>query len=191
MKQFLSGIFLLLALTSYCQDDEEEEETPAAPVSTMEVGLDGYFSATNFGGSFGLGVKFGYKLNENVILGPSIRFQRSWQNYYSDKFGYTIYGGGAWIHGRFANYLFAGAELEFLNTPNDFIFITNQKTWVPTFFVGGGFSREFNKAVRINAGIFYDVINNASSPFRFSYVMRKQNGTLIPLIYRIGFFFPL
>ncbi len=190
MKQFLSGIFLLLALAAYSQD-EEEETVDEAPVSTTEIGVDGYFGASNFGGSFGIGAKFGYKLNENVILGPSVRVQRSWYNNYGQKFGYTIYGGGAWVHVRFAKYLFAGTELEFLNTPNDFIYVTNQKTWVPTLFAGGGFSREFNQSIRINAGIFYDVIDSPRSPFRFSYVMRKQNGALIPLIYRIGFFFPL
>jgi hypothetical protein len=38
---------------------------------------------------------------------------------------------------------------------------------------------------------FYDIINNQNSPFRLSYFMKKANGTLIPVIYRIGFFFPI
>lgn len=187
-------MFLSLSFTAFAQD-EEEEDTTEIP-SVMEIGLDANLSASNLGGSGGVGLKFGYKLNEYVIVGPSLRVQRTWNNNYGQKFGYTVFGGGAWIHGRFANAVFAGVEFEYLRVPQDIIFVSGARTWVPTLLVGGGFSREFNKVVRLNAGIFYDVIDNPRSPFRPGYFMRKQvangiPGALIPIMYRIGFFFPL
>lgn len=192
MKCLASVLFVGLFFSSMAQDEEVENEEVVKEVpSTMEVGFDGYLGASNFGGSGGIGAKFGYKVNENFILGPSFRVQRTWSNNVGQKFGYTIYGGGLWAHARFGNYLFAGAEFEMLKSPLNYIYVSSQRTWVPTLFLGGGFSREFNKAVRINAGVFYDIINNTSSPFRLSYFMKKANGTLIPVIYRIGFFFPI
>lgn len=192
MKWLASVLFFLLVFCSFGQEEETDmEETIKEVPTTMELGFDGYLGASNLGGAGGIGAKFGYKVNENFIMGPSFRVQRTWSNNIGQKFGYTIYGGGLWAHARVGNYLFAGAEFEMLKSPWNYIFISDQRAWVPTFFIGGGFSREFNKAVRINAGVFYDIINNPNSPFGLSYFMRKSNGALIPAIYRIGFFFPI
>lgn len=192
MKWLASVLFFLLVFCSFGQEEETDmEETIKEVPTTMELGFDGYLGASNLGGAGGIGAKFGYKVNENFIMGPSFRVQRTWSNNIGQKFGYTIYGGGLWAHARVGNYLFAGAEFEMLKSPLNYFFISDQRAWVPTFFIGGGFSREFNKAVRINAGVFYDIINNPNSPFGLSYFMRKSNGALIPAIYRIGFFFPI
>ena len=45
-----------------------------------DIGFDGYVGASNVGGSFGLGVKYGLKTSENLIVGPSVRLQRVWYN---------------------------------------------------------------------------------------------------------------
>lgn len=191
MKKTLLLFACSLLIISAKAQEEELEQDAQTNESTSEIGFDGYFGASNFGGTFGVGAKYGFKFNENIIFGPSLRVQRSWSNNFGQKFGYTIYGGGIWAHARYGNYLFAGAEFEMLNSPLNYIFVGSQKKWVPSLFVGGGFSREFNQSIRINAGIFYDLIDNVNSPFRFSYFMRKANGALIPVIYRVGFFFPI
>ena len=69
------------------------------------------------------------------------------------------------------------------------------KPWVATLFIGGGFSKLYNK-VRINLGIFYDVINANNSPFRPNYAIKINDPEgnvqrILPIIYRINFFFPL
>jgi hypothetical protein len=155
-----------------------------------ELGLDGFFGASTIGGSFGIGAKYGIKANENLVFGPSVRLQRSWSNYYGNQNGFTIYGGGAWAHFRFYRYLFVGAELELLNSPINYANITSTRSWVPTCFLGGGFSYAF-PAIRINAGIFCDPVNHLNSPFRPGYIMHKANGALLPVIYRVGIFLPL
>lgn len=163
-------------------------------VDGTELGIDGFFGASSFGGSFGVGVKYGFVFRQNLIVGPSIRYQRYWTNNYntSTKFGYNTYGLGGFFHARFGNALFLGAELEFMKSPfNPYGGISNGSKIAPALFVGGGFSREFNESVRINAGVFYDVIDSPMSPFRQGYFMKRANGSFIPLIYRIAFFFPL
>lgn len=165
-------------------------------IEGFELGMDGFVSASNIGGSFGIGPKFGFVLNENLILGPSFRFQRSWSNNLSQKFGYNIYGGGMFLHGRYGNILFGGFEFEMLKSPISYTVVNSSKNWVPTLFICGGFSKEFNEIVRLNVGIYYDVINHVNSPFRQGYILtiKNESGQIVkyvPMIYRISFFFPI
>jgi hypothetical protein len=111
--------------------------------------------------------------------------------------GFSIYGGGVYAHYRIKNTLFVGGEYELLKSPYNFIFFNySSKQWASTLFLGGGFSRDFNHKIRVNGGIFYDIINAENSPFRSSYSVRIKNemGVIVrtlPIIYRITFFFPL
>lgn len=189
-------IFLLLigfSTTIYAQEGETEPKT----IEGYELGIDLSISASNLGGTYGFGPKFGFRFNENLILGPSFRYQKSWSSNYGAKYSYNIYGGGMFLHGRYKNVIFGGFEFEMLNSPINYTTISPGKNWIPTLFVCAGFSKEWNHIVRLNVGMYYDVIDNANSPFRQGYFMKITNPTtgqvtkLVPLIYRISFFFPL
>ncbi len=160
-------------------------------IQGTEFGLDGYFSASNFSGNLGIGVKYGFLLSENFIIGPSLRYQRVWVKNFGDKYVHNIFGGGIFAHYRFLDYLFVGTEIEIFKSPLNYGSYFGSKQTIATAFVGGGFSHLFSQ-IRINAGIFYDVIDSLNSPFRQGYqVKNKQNGALVPIIYRIGIFIPL
>lgn len=169
-------------------------------IEGYEIGFDGFFGASNFGGSFGLGPKFGFVMNENFVLGPSFRFQRAWSTpaYQTQGFSYNNYGGGFFMHGRYNNIVFGGLEAEVLYNQNAFIDTSAVfKKTVPTVFICAGFSREFSEIVRLNVGLYYDVINSLNSPYRNSYFLTVKDAATgqivkrIPLMYRISFFFPL
>lgn len=165
----------------------------AQKIEGTEVGFDGYFGASTNGGSFSIGAKYGLKFSENFIAGPSARFQRNWTNntFTGINGSYNVFGFGAFGHGRFANVLFAGAEFELMRSPFATSTVAAGPVWTPALFIGGGYSQEFNESFRINAGVMYDVINHVNSPFRQGYFMRNSQGILIPLVYRIAFFFVL
>lgn len=205
MKFYIFTIALLLTTFSFSQYDEETEDNDSKYEGTFqgsELGVDVAFSASTNGGNVGLGLKYGAKLGEYVILGPSVRYDLTWiKNQIGTANGlngnYSVYGGGAFIHGRFFNALFIGAEFEYLRSPYEKNgFLTALPSWAPTLFLGGGFSMEFQKKIRLNAGIMYDVINAKNSPFRNSYsiTQKDSNGQIVrilPIIYRIAFFIPL
>ncbi|ASS49043.1 MAG: hypothetical protein A3D31_05070 [Candidatus Fluviicola riflensis] len=203
MKTLFYTLFVvLLSFPAFSQDEEEEyveeEETEEEiPASSRELGADLNFSASNFGGTGGLGLKLGFIIKEQFIGGPSIRFQQSWSNglglngAQGVKSSFAVYGAGGFIHARLLNYFFVGAEVELLSTPFQNGYLMAQRIWVPTALVGGGFSRAFSPNFRLNAGIMYDVINHVNSPFRQGYFMKRANGTYIPVMYRIAFFFPI
>ena len=166
---------------------------------SLEVGLDGFFGTSTLGGSFGFGPKIGLVLNENLVIGPSFRYQRTWSQPagFTQRFNANNYGGGIFLHGRFNNILYGGFEAEVFKN-NGFIDTSATfKKIVPTLFICAGFSKEFNEKLRLNVGIYYDVINSLNSPFRSGYVMsikNAQTGTIqkfIPMIYRISIFVPI
>ncbi|MFK7785341.1 MAG: hypothetical protein AB8B56_09500 [Crocinitomicaceae bacterium] len=179
---FIAVISTLMLSTSFAQQ-----------VEGTEVGFDGYFGASTNGGSFTIGAKYGLKFNENFIAGPSVRWQRNWNNnaFTGIQGSYNVFGFGGFAHGRFGNVLFAGAEFELMRSPFSLSTVGGGPTWSPSLFIGGGYSQEFNESFRINAGVMYDVIDHVNSPFRQGYFMRNANNVLIPLIYRIAFFFVL
>lgn len=191
MKQILLLGCLVYGLSLHAQE---------RTVEGYEIGFDGSFGTSNLGGSFGIGPKFGFVMNENLVLGPTLRYQRSWATPLYSTVGYSFnnFGGGFFLHGRYKNTVFGGFEVEILQNRNVFIDTSAVfKKYVPTLFVCGGFSREFNEMVRLNVGIYYDLINSLNSPFRNQYVLTvkdPQTGQIVrrlPMIYRISFFFPI
>jgi hypothetical protein len=190
MKKSLLIISIFFSLISSAQKN----------VEGYEIGLDASFNASSIGGVLELGPKFGFRMNENVILGPTIRYQRAWsQPYYSNtSFSYNNFGGGFFLHGRYKNVVYGGVEAVILRNRNVYIDTSAVfQKFVPTVFICAGFSKEFNGIVRLNAGLYYDVVNSLNSPFRNAYKMTIKDPTTgqivkrIPLIYRISFFFPI
>ena len=192
MKKFLF-VFLIFTI---------QDITAQIDVTSQELGIEGYFGASNQGGSFGIGPKFGFILNENIAIGPSFRIQRNWSNLLGNSFSQTVYGGGAFAHIRYKSKgrstVFGAVEFEYLRSPFvDINFQNNtSKKWAPTLFIGGGFLVRVNNVIGINAGILYDVINADNSPFRSSYFLKQKNQAgvvtkIYPLIYRLTFLFKL
>ena len=194
MKFYILCTALLLSVSIYAQEDEyydepeEDNKTEYLGIfQGSEIGVDVAFTASSNGGNVGLGLKYGAKFGKYIIAGPSVRYDLTWvKNQVGTGNGqngkYSVYGGGAYIHGRFFNALFVGAEFEYLRSPYDINgFLTNLPSWSPTLFLGGGFSMEFNEVVRLNAGIMYDVINAKNSPFINSYsiTQKDSNGNVV------------
>ena len=163
-----------------------------------EIGVELHAGASNLSGTFSVGLKYAAILNENFALGPSFRLNRIWNNNLGVSTSSTNWGGGIWAHARYKNALFGGVEFELVRNPyNPIGWVLADSKWAPTLFIGGGFSKEYNEKIRINLGIFYDLINADNSPFRSSYTIKikdSQTGSvqkILPIIYRINFFFPI
>lgn len=192
MKKLL--LILILAVSGHlnAQIDEHYQDYEGLE---QELGLDGAFNASTFGGTFALGLKYGWKLNDIVIAGPSLRYQFAWAKpqYNPTSATFHFIGAGGFLHARLFNVFFVGTELEFFRSPRyvNGVF-TGEKKLILTGLIGGGYSMEFNEAWRLNLGIFYDVVNSESSPLRPQYFLRTNNGQVLqPVIYRVNFFIPI
>jgi len=192
MKNFFQLIFVLCLFSSHAQTEFDGSE----------IGVEIFAArAGSNGGTMGAGFKYAAILNKNFAVGPSFRYHRTWNYLYNGlatdiPSSASIYGGGFFAHARYKDALFGGVEFELLKTPFNFSQTGGEfKPWIATLFIGGGFSKLYNK-VRINLGVFYDVVNAENSPFRPNYAIRIKNaegGTqrILPIIYRINFFFPI
>ena len=162
-----------------------------------EIGAELYAGFSNLGGAFGGEIKYAYLVNKNLALGPSFRLQRTWTNNFGINQSFNIFGGGGFAHYRLQEKLFLGAEIQLLRSPFNFVsFEQNPKKWAPIALIGGGVHLKLHERVRLNAGIFYDVINAENSPFRSSYNFKIKDEVgetvrILPIIYRVTFFIPL
>jgi hypothetical protein len=187
MRYFFQLIFVLCTFTYVAQTEYDGSE----------IGVELHGGASNQGGTISAGLKYAVILNNNFAVGPSFRLQRTWINNDGISASANIWGGGIWAHVRYKNALFGGLEFEVIKNPFGPNFQSTDSNWLSTLFLGGGFSKEYNGKIRINLGIFYDIINADNSPFQNSYIIRikdSQTGStqrILPVIYRINFFFPI
>ena len=162
-----------------------------------EIGLEPYIGFSNLGGAVGGELKYAVKLNDNLVLGPSLRLQRTWSNNLGVQSNMTTWGGGLFAHYRYQEIVFGGVEFQYLKSPFSFVNpLQVVKPWSPTLMVGGGFYLKLTDKVRLNAALFYDVINADNSPFRSSYTFKVKNEfgqvvRILPIIYILTFFIPL
>ena len=192
MKNFFQLTFVLCLFSSHAQTEFDGSE----------IGVEIFAArAGSNGGTMGAGFKYAAILNKNFAVGPSFRYHRTWNDLFNglatdNQSSASIYGGGFFAHARYKDALFGGVEFELLKTPFNFSQTGGEfKPWIATLFIGGGFSKLYNK-VRINLGIFYDVVNAENSPFRPNYAITIKNAEggiqrILPIIYRINFFFPI
>ena len=152
---------LFCSVFAFSQEEILEEDENKFP---EEIGIDGYFGAGSFGGSFGVGLKYAIVRKESpqLAFGSSFRLQRTWSNNQqtNQTFGFNIIGFGGFAHVRFYEVLFLGAEIEFMNSPQLYNVPNPPKSWIPTAFLGGGYSQLLTEKARLNLGVYYDVIDH-------------------------------
>lgn len=162
-----------------------------------ELGLEPYIGFSNLGGAVGGELKFAARLSDNLLVGPSFRVQRTWSNNLGIQSQMTTWGGGVFAHYRYQELVFGGVEFQYLKSPFSFVNPNAVvRPWSPTLMVGGGFYLKLTDKLRLNAALFYDVINAQNSPFRSSYSFKVKNEfgqvvRILPIIYRLTFFIPL
>jgi hypothetical protein len=162
-----------------------------------ELGLEPYVGFSNLGGAVGGELKYAVRLSDNLLVGPSLRVQRTWANNLGIQSNMTTWGGGVFAHYRFQEVIFGGVEFQYLKSPFSFVNpLEVVRPWSPTLMLGGGFYLKLSDRVRLNAALFYDVINAPNSPFRSSYTFKIKDEfgqvvRILPIIYRLTFFIPL
>jgi hypothetical protein len=162
-----------------------------------EIGAEIFAGFSNVGGSVGGELKYGMFYKENLLFGPSFRLHQTWANNLGQKFSFSMYGPGLFAHYRLQKVLFLGAEFQYLKSPFNFVTFQQDQVrqWSANLMLGGGFCFSLTERLKLNAAIFYDVINAQNSPFRSSYNFSIKNEfgqvvRILPIIYRVTFFFP-
>lgn len=123
------------------------------------------------GGNFGVGFS---NNTVNILISPQIGYRvfsflelgvRATYNYYqfsydSEKFKSHNYGGGAYATAYIFKGLFAHAENEFLSYK-----YYDERKFVHSVFVGGGYRQYFSERGYISASILYNLNETFDSPY--------------------------
>lgn len=160
-------------------------------------------SGSTHGGTIGGALRYAYVIDDQIVFGPTFRAQYIWSNdLYHGTDGHSFtYGGGGFFHVRFVDWLYLGADIEYLKNP--YRTMKPNKKWALTGLLGGGIAHDFGPVV-LSLGIMYDVVDalrnpltSNASPLSGGYFLKIKNpknpnqGRYIPLLYRITLFIPL
>lgn len=172
-----------------------------------EIGIEiGNVSFSNMGGSLDLAAKFAIVDAEEMAYGPIFRYKfiRSVNEFQGFEGSASFIGLGGFFHYRMMEWFYLGAEVEFNQNP--FRNIEPSKRWNLAGLIGGGIHRELvDDVLSLNAGILFDAVDalrdplttNASNFSQYYFLRRnnpqnpQQQGTYVPMIYRITFHFHL
>lgn len=109
---------------------------------------DKVFIGGNFGVTFGsytnvnVSPMIGYKFTDKTLAGISLTYQYVKDSRYAVEFSSSIYGAGLWGRQFVTDNIFLHAEYELLNYEKYFAGKTNERAWLGTGLVGGGYRYE-------------------------------------------------
>jgi len=95
-------------------------------------------------------------LDEKLMLGIGATYIYSRVKYADVNYSSNIYGGRVFSRYLITNNIFAHAEFESLNAPN-YVNVSNNRTWVNSFFVGGGFQQSIGDRSGFTVSVLYNL----------------------------------
>ncbi|RAI99915.1 hypothetical protein LX64_04469 [Chitinophaga skermanii] len=196
MKRILTLLFIVLAATEvsnaqfyktdtvkqrkrYYADEPKQQTTKGFDRSKLMVG--GIFGMA-FGDYTNINISpmAGYRFNEYIAAGVNVNFQFAQTKYYyaysndvSDRYKYTIFGGGLWGRVYPVPFLFLHAQPEYnsiaekhtqYNDPNPSRKFTSNYG-APSLLLGGGYAQPIGGNSAFTISLLYDVIQDKNSPY--------------------------
>lgn len=171
-------ILLVLMVSSFCSNhafsQAKENEKPKVEGNRWVFGgnISAQFGNTTF---VGANPSVGYRLTNRLTAGAGGMY------YYWDQRGFegaSIYGPTMYARMGIANNLlsegdrlFAQTDFYYLNVPTYNLFdLPNTRTWVPQWFVGGGYYLQIGNNVYAGLTVQYDIIQDPNAFFGSTFI---------------------
>lgn len=116
--------------------------------------------------SIGIEPMVGYKIIPRLSVGAKIRYDYIQDKRFEKTYTYSNYGGSLFARLTVIKRLYLHAEYAGYNYERYIDEDNSDRTWVPYFFVGAGFSQPIGGRASLNAQILFDVLNNENSPYK-------------------------
>jgi hypothetical protein len=114
--------------------------------------------------SIGIEPMIGYKIIPRLSVGLKIRYDYvQYKDINGDSQNYSDYGGSLFTRLSLFKRLYLHAEYATYNYEIDPE--TEERVWVPFFFVGAGFNQPISARASLNAQILFDVLQSDKSPY--------------------------
>jgi hypothetical protein len=95
-------------------------------------------------------------LDDKLMIGIGVTYIYSKVKYADVNYSSNIYGGRVFGRYLITDNIFAHSELESLNAPN-YVNVSNDRTWVNSFFVGGGYQQGIGNRSGFTVSILYNL----------------------------------
>lgn len=95
-------------------------------------------------------------LDEKLMIGIGVTYIYSKVKYADVNYSSNIYGGRLFSRYLITDNIFAHTEFESLNAPN-YINVSNDRTWVNSFFVGGGYLQSIGDRSGFSVSVLYNL----------------------------------
>ena len=190
-RRLNAGLRLLFCLLffSFLPDAQAQyvRDQLSDTTSQQESGVDVPFTERLVpGGSFGLSFgnpwyvnlapNLGYQFSERLVGGAGLTYSAFGGTAAGRSYRFERYGGSVFSRFRLFDAIFANAELELLNVPNEMSF-TAERVWLVNPLLGLSYIMPLGKRGGIQASLLYNLNYQPNlSPYPS------------PLIWRIGFF---
>ena len=165
-------LFLGFVFTSlHAQDTTQVPQPPKPQKQKQPIGKRLYFGGNAFfsvGSYTRIGVEplVGYKLTPKLSSGIKISYEYVRDNRYTTTYETTNYGGSLFARYRIIPPLYFHADYTMINYDLYDSAGESRRTWVPFFFVGGGYSQRLGSNAWMNFQVLFDVLQNKNSPYR-------------------------
>jgi hypothetical protein len=165
-------LFFILSESAYAGEYKLGIRNYSQPLQRFEDSEGGIFwDNVRFGGNIGL--QFGNPTNillspsmayvpqsdfldNKLMIGIGITYLYSRVKYADINYSSNVYGGRLFGRYLIIDNIFAHTEFESLNAPN-YVKISNNRTWVNSFFVGGGYQQSIGNRSGFSITVLYNL----------------------------------
>lgn len=175
----MKNTFLLIALMFFSvlgfaqvQDTtdvsmQEEAPQPKPKLDRSKLYYGGYLNVS-LGNYTVIGVAplVGYKLTPKFSVGGQLSYEYVKNKRYNTDYETSNYGLSIFSRYRLVPQLYLHAELAEMNYK---LYNNNggsRREWVPSLFLGGGYSQPITRNTWLTAQVLFDVINDENSPYK-------------------------
>ena len=168
----LSFLFVLISYVAFAGEHKLGIRNYSQPLKRFEDSEGGNFwDNVRFGGNIGLQLgnptnilispSMAYVpqadfLDEKLMIGLGVTYIYSKVKYADVNYSSNIYGGRVFGRYLITDNIFAHLEFESLNAPN-YVKVSNSRTWVNSFFVGGGYQQSIGNRGGFSVSILYNL----------------------------------
>jgi hypothetical protein len=161
MLSFLSTNVFALQQDSMKVQPKTGSERPYNPV---------YYGGTvglSFGNYFRINVApmVGFRCSPKASVGVKVAYEYIRDNRYEPTLTASNYGGSFFARYRLHPKLYAHAEFAYMSYKYKISNVETDRTWVPFFFLGGGFIQPISPKTSLIVEVLFDLLQDKNSPY--------------------------
>ncbi len=170
MKQIIISAVIMLLVSSSgfgMQQDSTKVQPKSGPVSSYHPVYYGGTVGLSFGNYFRVNVAplVGFRYSPRASVGVKVAYEYIRDKRYEPTLTASNYGGSFFARYRLHPKLYAHAEFAYMSYKYKTSNAVTDRTWVPFFFLGGGFVQPLSPRTSLIVEVLFDLLQDENSPY--------------------------